>query len=475
MRFRYDPLLCAIILVGAVARVGPMFHDFWLDEAWSYILVRDFVSTPVDILNTVHTDNNHPLNSLALYLLGPTVEWPVYRLPAWISGVLCVPLSFAVMRRFGDPHAIYAAALVACSYPLIVYSTEARGYGTMLCCLLLALYSLQRWLLAPRWTTCGVFWTAVILAALSHLTAIHGYLAMLVFSVNELRRRSATFAGGLADYAKLHTVPLLFLVAFYWVYVRHISVAGSAPTRLIGTLAATMTMALGGPASGPLAVLYVGAFLMLLFLGLDRMKNRSDGWHVLFAGGIVLVPLPLITLRLFLHPESTPIFPRYFLTSIILFLMLTGFLLGELHQRQRRGKIICGVLLALIIAGNFIHTARFTLTGRGQYLQALRQIVREGPERPIHVASNSDFRTSMLLAFYRTYLPNEPPIVYHSRQDLEPVPTIDWWIVEFLDSPLQPPPELETDRGRFSLVRYFDFYGPSGCGWGIYRRSRQAE
>ncbi|MEO7652727.1 MAG: hypothetical protein ABIZ80_19885, partial [Bryobacteraceae bacterium] len=120
-------MIFAITLIGATARVAPLFHDFWLDEAWSYLLVRDLVTTPADIITTLHIDNNHPLNSLALYLLGTTVDWPVYRFPAWMSGVACIPLAFVVMRRFGEYHAFYAMLLAACSYPLIVYSTEARG------------------------------------------------------------------------------------------------------------------------------------------------------------------------------------------------------------------------------------------------------------------------------------------------------------------------------------------------------------
>ena len=330
------------------------------------------------------------------------------------------------------------------------------------------------WLATREWVACGIFWMAVILGTLSHLTFIHGYLAILIFSVHELRRSSARFAEGLVDFLTCHAVPQLFLAALYWVFVRHINVGGSAPTGLTNTLIEAMTMALGGPQTGPLAMLYVVGFLILLFLGLHRMKTRSEGWHLLFACGIVLVPLPLVTLRLYLHPESTSIFPRYFLTSITLFLLLAGFLLGDIHQRGRRGKILGGALLALMIVGNLVHTARFTWIGRGQYLQALRYMLQVSPDGPIHVASNSDFRTSLLCSFYARYLPKERPIVYHSRQTGDRSQTMDWWIVEFLDAHQQVPEQLSTARGRFSLERYFDFYGPSGFGWAVYRRAQHS-
>ena len=127
------------------------------------------------------------------------------------------------------------------------------------------------------------------------------------------------------------------------------------------------------------------------------------------------------------------------------------------------------LLMAVMLAGNIVHAARFTLIGRGHYLQALRYILRESPVEPIHVASNSDFRTSLLLAFYTRYLPRERQIVYHSRQEMNRSPTVDWWIVEFLDRHQHVPQQLDTAHGSFALQRYYDFYGPSGCGWAVYR------
>lgn len=469
---RAATFLSAVTLAGAAARFLPLFHDFWLDEIWSYRLVRDLVHNPTDILFKLPIDNNHPLNSLALHLLGTGRAWPIYRLPAWFCGVFCIPLSYLVMLRFGERHAFYAVWLAAFSYPLIVYSTEARGYGLMLCLLLLAVYFTQRFLADRDWSACGMVWTAVILGTLSHLTFIHGYLALLVFSGYELHRRNARLADALMDGLKLHSVPLLFFVVFYWVFVRHVIVGGSAPTGLIHTMIEATTMALGGPNQGPLVIFCSVGFVAILLAGLHRMKMRSGGWHLLFACGIVLVPLPLVTLSLVFRPGAATVFPRYFLTSILLFLLLTGFLLGELHNRGGRQRVLAGVLFAMILGGNIVHSARFTWVGRGGYFRALRYIVRESPVEPIHVASNSDFRTSQILSFYLQFLPADRRIVYHSRQEVNRSETIvEWWIVEFRAPQQRAPPELTTDRGRFSLQRYFDFYGPSGCGWAVYRRS----
>ena len=154
---------CGLVLLGGGLHVVPLFHDFWLDEAWSYLLIRDEVAHPAKILTRLHTDNNHPLNSLTILLLGTSRNWPLYRMPAWIAGVLCIPLAGSVMRRFGTAHAAYAMLLVAMSYPLTVYSAEARGYSTMLCCALMSIDLIARWVATRNWRFCFAFWCVVIL------------------------------------------------------------------------------------------------------------------------------------------------------------------------------------------------------------------------------------------------------------------------------------------------------------------------
>jgi hypothetical protein len=176
------PYFGLVLLAAAVLRAPGMFHDFWFDEAWSYLLVREFVSSPADILTRLHVDNNHPLNSLFLYVLGDRTAWYVYRVPAFVFGVGAVVLAGAIMARRGRAHASAAMILVGCSYPLVVYSSEARGYSPMVFFVLLALDSYERHLATRAWFPLATFWTAVILGFLSHLTFAHAYGAMLVWA-----------------------------------------------------------------------------------------------------------------------------------------------------------------------------------------------------------------------------------------------------------------------------------------------------
>ena len=103
-----------IALFAAALRVPGLFHDFWFDEAWSSLLVRQFVHAPIDILLRLHIDNSHPLNSWFLYALPDQPAW-IVRVPALLFGIASVPLAGRIMMRRGRPHAAAAMLLTGCS------------------------------------------------------------------------------------------------------------------------------------------------------------------------------------------------------------------------------------------------------------------------------------------------------------------------------------------------------------------------
>lgn len=463
----------AIVLTGALLRIPPLFHDFWLDEAFSYLLVQDRVDSPFDILTRLRVDNNHPLNSLFLFLAQGSRSWFMFRLPAWMAGVGSIALAGIVMRRFGRIHALCSMLLVACSYPLIVYSTEARGYGLMLFFALLSIESAARWTHSQSGIACSVFWAALVFGFLSHLTFIHCYGAVGIFTVAELIRTVPSHSERLQKLLVLHGPPFVFLCGYYWVFVRHLTVAGAEPTMLVDTLLQTMTMTAGAPDSGPVAMLAAMGVVVVLAIGLHRMRVASLSWFLLFLVGIVVLPLALTILRIATNREPTPVFPRYFLTSIMLFVLLAGFVVGEAWQGSLRQRLECGVMLALVLIGNAYRTSRFAVEGRGQYLAAVRYLAQQSEGAPLRVASNSDFRTSVLLSFYRRYLPSGQEVSYLPHGGTSERVPPDWWILELLTPHQRAPGEIVVRNDRFVLRRQFGFYGPSGCSWAIYQRNKR--
>jgi hypothetical protein len=93
-------------------------------------------------LATYRAPNNHVFHSLLVhfaYKLFGDAPWSL-RLPAFISGVLIVPLTFFTAKRFyGSWAAMLSAGLAASSFFLVLYSTNARGYTLQACLFLAAL------------------------------------------------------------------------------------------------------------------------------------------------------------------------------------------------------------------------------------------------------------------------------------------------------------------------------------------------
>src|SRR3954471_23230922 len=72
-------ILGIIVVFAGALRLLAIFDDFWFDEIWSWEIVRQLKS-PLDVLTLpqAQSDNNHPLNTLFMYLIGPNqLSWPI--------------------------------------------------------------------------------------------------------------------------------------------------------------------------------------------------------------------------------------------------------------------------------------------------------------------------------------------------------------------------------------------------------------
>jgi 4-amino-4-deoxy-L-arabinose transferase-like glycosyltransferase len=179
------------------------------DESITYLL---FVKLPwTDALTTYTYPNNHVFHTLlakaSVSLLG-SAPWAI-RLPAFVAGVLIVPATYAVARAmYGARAAILAAAIVASSGILTLYSTNARGYSlVVLAFLLLVLVAIriQKGGPASHWITFALvaalgLWTIPVM--LYPLGTVCLWLALWALVENksaELRRLAIALAitGGL--------------------------------------------------------------------------------------------------------------------------------------------------------------------------------------------------------------------------------------------------------------------------------------
>jgi hypothetical protein len=464
--------VAAILMFAAALRIPGLFTDFWLDEIWSYRLVGDLKS-PLGVFTAIHRDGNHWLNSLALYAIGLAKPWWLYRLPSLFAGLVTVAVAGRLAslqeQEVGSVRAgLLAMGLTAVSFPLVLYSTEARGYS------MVVLFSLLSFLFHLRFLDEGGrawkigYWITSLLGLLSHLSFLILYGAGIFYTLVLLARGNRNARRGLS----LHGPLALALLGLYWVDLRHLTVGGGPSYGILDFLVETASLSIGGPAVGGAALVAAGLAVFLFVSDerrrIRRYKEGSAGSEVyglvwvFYAVGVVGLPLWLI---LVLEPAF--LFPRYFLVPMALFLVAIA---GHLAHLGRCRPWVCGWVLAVFLGINLWHWSQFAVEGRGHYREALGYIL-SGSEAPVvTVGSDFDFRNEMLVDFYRTYLgPDTEKLVYVRRESL-PVFGPDWWIAHSQDQKMRPS-SVVLDDHRYRLERTFPSSRLSGMVWFVYRRA----
>lgn len=157
--------LGAIILWTVILRFAFLNEAMRWDESDTFL---SFASRPLFVGLAYYTPNNHLLNTLLMHLsysVFGVSPWAL-RLPTVIAGVFIVPLTYASIRvHQGRDTALLAAALASASFPLIEYSTNARGYsiGTAFFLLMILLAGLgirgerAAWTLLPATAALAIY------------------------------------------------------------------------------------------------------------------------------------------------------------------------------------------------------------------------------------------------------------------------------------------------------------------------------
>jgi 4-amino-4-deoxy-L-arabinose transferase-like glycosyltransferase len=202
--------LVSIAVIAINLRLLYVWQPMRYDEAVTYM---HFVRHPwFEALSTYTYPNNHLFHTLlakASVTVFGNSPWAL-RLPALLAGILLVPATYAVARAlYGGRAALIAAAIVASSGVLVLYSTNARGYTIVALAFLLLVLSairLQRGAGTGEWIAFAVIaalglWTIPVM--LYPLGTVAVWLALSLFLDGkraELRRLGLTLgaAGGIA-------------------------------------------------------------------------------------------------------------------------------------------------------------------------------------------------------------------------------------------------------------------------------------
>lgn len=456
-------LLCALLVVATALRIPGMFTEFWLDEIWSVYIAR-IARSLVEIFTRFPGSDNQHLNSVILYLMGDQVVWPWYRLHSLACGLGTVALAWVIGERRGRMEAVLAAGLIAVSYLMVHYASEARGYAMVMFFALASLDAVERYLATRRAGWLVVVWLSAMLGFLAHLTYLHVFNALGAWLLARIwlagDARTAT-----RDLLACLGVPAVGLLVFYVLVIRHFEMGDAPPFDLGAVLVKTLSYMGGGPARGPLAWIVAGLAGVMVIAAVIRMgRARRDEW-IFFAVVILISPLMVL-----LALRSDALFVRYFLVGMVFAYLAVAFELARWLRDGRMWRGLALVLLAGYLAGNAADIASFYRYGRGGYLQGLRFMVKNSRETPILVASDYDFRNQLVIDFYRRYLPAEKPIVYVDKEQLaHRLP--EWYLVHRIGPPGQIPVEIAHPSGRrFERVLEIPYSDLSGWHWYLYHR-----
>lgn len=455
------------LTLGVILRFWASLDNFWLDEIWSWMMVRQLKS-PLEIFTRLHYDNNHHLNTWVLYAFGPEAPLYLYRLPAVLAGTCAVLLCGWVAHRWSRPAAVAATLLTGCSFLLIQYSSEARGYAYLLFFTMASFAVVQASLDRRRAMWDVMFACCAILGFLSHLTYLFAYVALVAWSLWRMIRRDGWLS-------RRHIVPIIFLVlipsvfmlVLYLVDLRYIVVGGGNENSIWTVIAQATSAAFGGPLEG-LATVWITIAIGLVALVALFLLYRSDIdlWVPMIIGIFLLPAVVLLVAR----PQWP--YPRYFLVSMLFLQLLVSWLLGWLYQRSY-GKVAYVLILATILTGNAVLMARLLTNGRGGYEAAVRYMLDQTFSERVFVASDHDFRNKTVLAFYFARVGDGGRAGYYDFGNWPPEGP-EWIVFHAFTQEYSPDKLVNDDQGHtYELARLFPYAGLSGFHWALYHNTNR--
>ena len=185
--------LTGLMLVGMLLRGLFVTQPIRTDEAVTYL---HYASRSLPLaLSNYSAPNNHLLHTffawVSVHVLGSTEI--TLRLPAFVMGVLLIPVTYGVGRGLANRRAgLLAAGLVAVSSALIEYSTNARGY-TLQCVLFgvsIIVASKTRHSLSPtRW---GLLGLVLALGFFTVPTMLYAFGGLMLWLLLEIVRNRTT-------------------------------------------------------------------------------------------------------------------------------------------------------------------------------------------------------------------------------------------------------------------------------------------
>ncbi|MBI3565482.1 MAG: hypothetical protein HY079_09830 [Elusimicrobia bacterium] len=451
-----DLALAAVLLAAALLRLPALRTELWLDEVWSLELARGAGSLRA-VLFGIHHDNSTLLNTLWLWLVGPSASPALLRAASCAAGLLTV----AVLAgdREDPARGRLTAALAAVSVPMVLYATEARGYAAMALVAVLC----RRLLLEPgppSRARAAAFAAVAALGLFAHPLSVCALAALAAWAAARAPARE-----------RLRTLAVLFgpaaaLYAAYMLLQDGPTVFGAgAFNPYFPTLYRALASWSGAPTSGPWAAAGGAAAAALAGAELVRLARARDPEAVFF---IVLFAANALCVAAF--PFR---YERHFFLSAPFALVLGARTLARMLRSGLPARAAAAALLALFVGGSAARLRELAAAGRGHYREALARMARDSDGPVVTVASDHDFRHRKMVEFYARAAAPAKAVRYVPGDGWKGAAP-EWYLRHSYETdPRTAPVALAFAGGeRFRLAGFFPYSGLSGWSLALYRRER---
>jgi len=398
-------IAAAIILAATAVLALAAMGELWLDEILSLQWAKEAAS-PLDLLRIYRHDNNHPINTLWLFLLGPERMALTYRTLAIFSGSLSLVLLYVTTAKLNPEGRLFTLALGAGSYAWILYGSEARGYAPALACSLGACWIIFRTdgKASAGWVI--LFWIVSITAVLAHATAVYPLAALGGWFVFCRMAERQPWRQVISATIAWFMLPAIATAAYYLYFLRPMMVAGG-PIQSGWSIAADFFgYGFGLPVRG--VWLLSGPLLgtVSLLAGL-RWGNFAIP-HIRIFFILVLAIFPFAGL---LAAKDNFLCFRYFLVCLPFALMLIGALFARLAGSGIAGKILVGGVMLALLGTQVPRMAALVTLGRGSCRNVLARIASAPPGSQT-VISEHELMLGLVMEFYRARDPKLGTIRY---------------------------------------------------------------
>ena len=459
----WTALFALALLFGAV-RLAAALGDLYIDEVWSLYFAR----SPWSEIFLIRHDNNHLLNTLYMRALGDSVFFlngaPVflsYRLLSIISGTLSlVVLGYIGLQR-GRLEAFTLVTLAGLSYPLVLYSSEARGYAPAVFFALLAFVLAGRWLKERSWPILILFWISTLLGMLSHFSFVYAFAGIAAWSFFQgLGQKD--IKGALL----INSVPLLVVALLYLFFIRGLNIGGGEETKIWQTALDAAASVSGIPGSGYIS-LALGALFTIVFVsaGIASLRKSGQDQWIFLLTAILIAPVAVMLL-------TTPEFShfRYFLVSFPFFYILIAAALSRAFRASSLGKAFYAGFMLFFAVSNLYMTGKLIQGGRGDYFKAVQFISENTPGQTAVVGSDHAFRNRMMLLYYSKFLPEGKGIAY-APSGQWPANGPDWIVRHNIDPAAAQKQSIKDEGVEYALAASYPYSGSSGWAWHLYKRA----